>query len=171
MENEMSTNIADLKDLNAANMQELSSNIQQEIDDGKANEYLSSDRLNNLQQLEMQQLQQLQQMQQMQQLQQMQQTQVQQMDPSDNNNDIEQKETTESSESFSTSITDMLKDPVMILVLYVAISHPTAQSLLGKWIPNLCPGEDDEIGLTNLLVQGALLVTIYFALKLFVLKS
>ena len=44
----MSTNIADL---NTANMQELSSNIQQEIDDGKANEYLSADRLNNLQQV------------------------------------------------------------------------------------------------------------------------
>ena len=169
MENEMSTNIADLKDLNSANMQELSSNIQQEIDDGKANEYLSSDRLNNLQQLQMQQLQQLQQMQQMQQLQQMQQ--AQQIEPNDNNNVTEQKDTTESTENFSSSITDMLKDPVMILVLYVAISHPTTQSLLGKWIPNLCPGEEDELGLTNLVVQGAILVTLYFAIKLFVLKS
>lgn len=167
----MSTNIADLKDLNSANMQELSSNIQQEIDDGKANEYLSSDRLNNLQQLQMQQLQQLQQMQQMQQLQQMQQAQVQQIEPNDNSNVTEQKDTTESTENFSSSITDMLKDPVIILVLYIAISHPTTQSLLGKWIPNLCPGEEDELGLTNLVVQGAILVTLYFALKLFVLRS
>ena len=167
----MSTNIADLKDLNAANMQELSSNIQQEIDDGKANDYLSSDRLNNLQQLQMQQLQQLQQMQQMQQLQQMQQTQNQQMEPSDNNNNNEIQESKESNESFTSSITELLKDPVMILVLYVAISHPSTQSVLGKWIPNLCPGEDDELGLTNLLVQGALLVTIYFAFKLFIVKS
>lgn len=171
MENEMSTNIADLKDLNSANMQELSSNIQQEIDDGKANEYLSSDRLNNLQQLQMQQLQQLQQMQQMQQLQQMQQAQIQQIEPNDNSNVTEQKDTTESTENFSSSITDMLKDPVIILVLYIAISHPTTQSLLGKWIPNLCPGEEDELGLTNLVVQGAILVTLYFALKLFVLRS
>ena len=164
----MSTNIADLKDLNTANMQELSSNIQQEIDDGKANDYLSSDRLNNLQQLQMQQLQQLQQMQQMQQLQQIQ---NQQMEPSDNNNNNEIQESKESNESFTSSITELLKDPVMILVLYVAISHPSTQSVLGKWIPNLCPGEDDELGLTNLLVQGALLVTIYFAFKLFIVKS
>ena len=170
----MSTNIADLKDLNTANMQELSSNIQQEIDDGKANDYLSSDRLNNLQQLQMQQLQQLQQMQQMQQLQQMQQAQVQQVEPNDNNNvaiTMKFKITKESSESFSNSITELLKDPVMILVLYIAISHPTTQTLLGKWIPNLCPGEEEELGLTNLLVQGALLVTIYFAFKLFIVKS
>lgn len=169
----MSTNIADLKDLDTANMQELSSNIQQEIDDGKANDYLSSDRLNNLQQLQMQQLQQLQQMQQMQQLQQMQQAQIQQQaEPSDNNNVVmESQDTKESSESFSSSITEMLKDPVMILVLYIAISHPTTQSILGKWIPNLCPGEEEELGLTNLLVQGALLVTIYFAFKLFIVRS
>jgi len=168
----MSTNIADLKDLNTANMQELSSNIQQEIDDGKANDYLSSDRLNNLQQLQMQQLQQLQQMQQMQQLQQIQQTQNQQMEPSDNNNNNNEiQESKESSESFSNSIIELLKDPIMILVLYVAISHPSTQSVLGKWIPNLCPGEEEEIGLTNLLVQGALLVTIYFAFKLFIARS
>jgi 23S rRNA pseudoU1915 N3-methylase RlmH len=121
----------------------------------------------------MQQLQQLQQMQQMQQLQQMQQAQIQQQaEPSDNNNVVmESQDTKESSESFSSSITEMLKDPVMILVLYIAISHPTTQSILGKWIPNLCPGEEEELGLTNLLVQGALLVTIYFAFKLFIVRS
>jgi hypothetical protein len=154
MENEMSTNIADL---NSANMQELTSNIQKEIDDGKANDYLSSDRLNNLQEIQMQQLQQLQQMQELQQLQ-LQQEQLEQNDI----NDL--SDTKETSESFSNNFFDLMKDPLMILFLYVLISHPVTQNLLGKWIPNLC---SEEIGLTNLIVQGSLLVSLYFLFKLF----
>jgi hypothetical protein len=154
MENEMSTNIADL---NSANMQELTSNIQKEIDDGKANDYLSSDRLNNLQEIQMQQLQQLQQMQELQQLQ-LQQEQLEQNDI----NDL--SDTKETSESFSNNFFELMKDPLMILFLYVLISHPVTQNLLGKWIPNLC---SEEIGLTNLIVQGSLLVSLYFLFKLF----
>lgn len=151
----MSTNIADL---NSANMQELTSNIQKEIDDGKANDYLSSDRLNNLQEIQMQQLQQLQQIQELQQLQQLQQEQLEQ-DETDNLSD-----TKDSSESFSNNFLEIMKDPLMILFLYVLISHPFTQNLLGKWIPNLY---SEEIGLTNLIVQGSLFVSLYFFFKLF----
>ena len=110
-------------------------------------------------------------MQQMQQMQQTQQTQNQQIEPSDNNNNNEIQESKDTNESFTNSIVELLKDPVVILILYIAISHPSTQAVLGKWIPNLCPGEDEELGLTNLFVQGALLVTIYFAFKLFIVKS
>ena len=147
----MSTNIADL---NSANMQELSSNIQQEIDDGKANDYLSSDRLNNLQELQMQQLQQLQQIQQLQQMQQS------QSEINDNNF----SQDNEQSESFSNNLFDLMKDPIMILFLYIFISHPVSQNLLGNWIPNLC---SEEIGLTNLFIQGSLFVSLFFLFKLF----
>ena len=154
----MSTNIADL---NSANMQELSSNIQQEIDEGKANDYISSDRLNNLQEIQMQQLEQLQQMQQLQQLQQLQQEQLEQ-DKIDNTNLIEN---IESSESFSNNLFELMRDPLVILFLYVLISHPVSQNLLSKLIPNLC---SEEVGIGNLLVQGSLLVTLYFLIKLFI---
>ena len=157
----MSTNIADL---NSANMQELSSNIQQEIDEGKANDYISSDRLNNLQEIQMQQLEQLQQMQQLQQLQQLQQEQQEKLeqDKIDNTNLIEN---IESSESFSNNLFELIRDPLMILFLYVFISHPVSQNLLSKLIPNLC---SQEIGIGNLLVQASLLVTLYFLIKLFI---
>ena len=161
--NEMSTNIADL---NSANMQELSSNIQQEIDDGKANDYLSADRLNNLQQMQMQQLQQLQQMQQMQQMQQIQQQVEPVSQPVENNSNNSNNEIEES----SSGMMDLVKDPLMALALFVVLSHPMVLDLLGKWIPNLCPGEDCEIGIQNLFVQGLLFVTLYFGIKLFLLK-
>ncbi len=153
----MSTNIADL---NSANMQELTSNILQEIDDGKANDYLSSDKLNNLQEIQMQQLQQLQQMQQLQQLQQ------EHLEQSEKKNDLDLSDSNEISESFLNNIFELMKDPLLILFFYILISHPVSQSFLGKWIPNLC--SEEEVGLTNLLTQGSILVSLYFLSKLFI---
>ena len=52
IEDEMSSKIADLN-----NMQKLSNNIQQEIDDGKAGDYLQQNNLDVLQQMQIKQLQ------------------------------------------------------------------------------------------------------------------
>ena len=61
MQDEMSSNIADL-----SNMKELSNNIQKELDEGKASNYLNQDGLDALQQMQLKQLQELQKMQELQ---------------------------------------------------------------------------------------------------------
>ena len=64
MEEGMSSNIAELNKMQE--MQELSSNIQREIDDGKASNYINQEGLDNLQQMQLKQLQELQRMQELQ---------------------------------------------------------------------------------------------------------
>ena len=62
---------------------------------------------------------------------------------------------------------DLLRDPMIILVLYIIISHPKFQEFFGSYIPNLYNIEEG-VSLTNLLVQGVLFISIYFSLKLFI---
>ena len=61
IDNEMSSNINEL-----SNMQKLSNNIQKELDDGKASNYLDQQGLDTLQQMQIKQLQDLQKMQELQ---------------------------------------------------------------------------------------------------------
>ena len=61
----------------------------------------------------------------------------------------------------------LLQDPIMVLALYVIVSHPSILSVIGNYIPNLVEG-DDGLSLTNLILRGIILVSIYFGLKMFV---
>ena len=65
-------------------------------------------------------------------------------------------------------ILEMIQEPLVILFLYIAISHRFTLDNLGKYIPNLVSEDGDTI--TNLLMRGIMLVSIYFVLKMIVLK-
>jgi len=162
MQDEMSSNIADL-----SNMKELSNNIQKELDEGKASNYLNQDGLDALQQMQLKQLQELQKMQE---LQISNKEEVNEED-SDSESESESKRKVKKNKksSSSNSIINLLQDPVVILALYIVLSHPTVLGMIGKYIPNLVEGEDG-VSLTNLLIRGIIMVTIYFGLKMFVLK-
>ena len=161
-ENRMSSNINEL-----SNMEKLSYNIQQELDDGKSSNYLDQGGLDGLQQMQLKQLQELQKLQELR---------------LNNNDDEEDDEEEEESEikpktkknkkkvsKGSNSLIKLLQDPFIILALYIFLSHPTVLGMIGKYIPNLVEGEEG-LSLTNLLVRGIILISIYFGLKMFVLN-
>ena len=62
----------------------------------------------------------------------------------------------------------LLQDPMIVLALYILISHPTILGMIGHYVPNLVEGEEG-LSLTNLFIRGVILVSIYFGLKMFVL--
>ena len=58
-----------------------------------------------------------------------------------------------------------------LILFYVIISHPTSQEMIGKYIPNFTSNDPSNCTILNLLMQGILLVSIYFGLKLFILSN
>jgi len=154
IEDEMSSKIEDLN-----NMQKLSNNIQQEIDDGKASDYLQQNNLDVLQQMQIKQLQELQKIQEL------------QLKTKKNEEEVvvEEKIVKKENSLSSNKIMKICQDPLIILALYIFISHPTILNLIGNYVPNLIEGEDG-ISLSNLFFRGAILVSIYFGLKTFILN-
>ena len=168
IEDDMSSKIADLN-----NMQRLSDNIQKELDNGKTQDFLDQDGLDSLQNMQLKQLKELQRIQELQ-----------------LNNEDEDTESESESENIkkkvkkskknnkgkgkneskgfdSNGMIKLLQDPIMVLALYVIVSHPSILSVIGNYIPNLVEGEDG-LSLTNLILRGIILVSIYFGLKMFV---
>lgn len=164
MQDEMSSNIADL-----SNMKELSNNIQKELDEGKASNYLNQDGLDALQQMQLKQLQELQKMQELQISNKEEVNEEDSDSESESESKSKRKVKKNKKSSSSNSIINLLQDPVVILALYIVLSHPTVLGMIGKYVPNLVEGEDG-VSLTNLLIRGIIMVTIYFGLKMFVLK-
>ena len=76
----------------------------------------------------------------------------------DTSNDIEK--------SSKSGMVEMLKDPGIIMALYIMVSHPSVQDFLGKYITNFSPSEEG-VGIINLIMQGVLMVGIYFIIKFF----
>jgi len=162
-ENRMSSNINEL-----TNMEKLSNNIQQELDDGKANNYLDQGGLDGLQQMQLKQLQELQKLQELRLN-----TQNDDDDEEESESEIKPKQKTKKNKknesNASNGLVKLLQDPFIILALYIFMSHPTVLSMIGKYVPNLIEGEEG-LSLTNLLVRGIILISIYFGLKMFVLN-
>ena len=159
---EMSTKISDL---NKDNIQNLSENIQKELDNGVANNYMESN-LEQLQQLQLKQLQELQKIQESQ-LNNQEDSEVEDSEESE----VEKKTNkikTNKRKSSSSSITSMLQEPIIMLCLFIFLSHDFTLNNLGKYIPNLI--SEEGTSMMNLIMRGVILVSIYFSLKMFILK-
>lgn len=164
----MSNRISDLNVDNEddiRNIQNLSNDIQREIDDGRASNYLDNNNLESLQQMQLQQLKELQKIQESQLK-----SQVDSDDESVHSIEVNKKKKKDkkSKKSMVSGMLEMIQEPLVILILYIAISHKFTLNNLGKYIPNLVSEDGDTI--TNLLMRGIMLVSIYFVLKMVVLK-
>ena len=129
----MSTNI---NELNEIDIQKLTSNIHKEIELGKTDDYINMERLNNLQQIQMQKLQQL--------------------------DDQIKKEKEDEIEEIKEKVSyfEILKNPIILLLLYVLLNHKDVILLINNIKPLLI--KDNYI--VNLLSNGIILITIYFIL-------
>lgn len=129
----MSTNI---NELNEIDIQRLTSNIHKEIELGKTDDYINAERLSNLQQIQMQQLQQL-----------------DEIKKQEKENEIEiVKE--------KVSYFEIIKNPLILLILYILLNHKDVKSIINNILPNVMKSNL----ISNLVVHGLILVCIYFLL-------
>lgn len=145
-------------------MMKLSQNIQNEIDSKNLeNKDINKERFENLHKIQLEQLNQLEQLQKIQ-------NSPNQNTPNQNNpNQIKTQENfNEEKPNIKSNIMDLIKEPCIILVLFIMISHPSIQKIIGTYISNF--RSENEITLVNLIIQGSILVSIYFGLKLFILS-
>jgi hypothetical protein len=171
---EMASNIANLNNM---------ANVAKNVENGINNmSYLNNGQL-SIQQQQQQQQQQLQQLQQ-QQLQQQQQQQQQQQLPSypDINNYNQQPLTNIQIPAFTQDppkpsktkskldlITNNLREPILIAVVYVVLNHPSFLNVLGKYVPHIVP--ENEPSMFNLVIRGLMLGAIIVILNKTVLKN
>ncbi len=129
----MSTNI---NELNEIDIQKLTSNIHKEIELGKTDDYINAERLSNLQQIQMQQLQQL----------------DEKIKKDKEDEKIEIKETI--------SFFNLIKNPLILLILYILLNHKDVKILIDNVLPIIV--KSNLMG--SLLVHGLILVSVYFIL-------
>ena len=158
MENieEMSNKISDLEN---DNMKNFSENVQREIESGKSDDYMNK----NLEQMQQMQLKQLQELQKIQEAK----LKEDSDSESESESEIKEKKSKKKSKSYSASNLNLLKEPILILFLYVFISHKFILENMGKFIPSLV--SDNDTTIINLFVRGLILVSIYFVIKMFIL--
>ena len=156
MDTEMSTNVDDLN-----NMQELSSNIQEELDNGKANNISDSEifenqkNISNLENLKNLQLRQLEELKQLKELQQRQNLQ--------NEAESKKKIILENRSKLYKTIYEIIKQPILIFCLYILISYPKTQCYIGKVIPKFY---SDKVTLVNIFVQAFTLLNILVIIRI-----
>lgn len=129
----MSTNI---NELNEMDIQKLTSNIHKEIELGKTDDYINMERLNNLQQIQMQKLQQL--------------------------DEQKKKEKEDEIEEIKEKISyfELVKNPMILLLLYILLNHKDVLLLTDKIRPLVLKNNY----IVNLIINGIILVIIYFIL-------
>ncbi len=129
----MSTNI---NELNEMDIQKLTSNIHKEIELGKTDDYINMERLNNLQQIQMQKLQQL--------------------------DEQKKKEKEDEIEEIKEKISyfELIKNPMILLLLYILLNHKDVLLLTDKIRPLVLKNNY----IVNLIINGIILVIIYFIL-------
>ncbi len=129
----MSTNI---NELNEMDIQKLTSNIHKEIELGKTDDYINMERLNNLQQIQMQKLQQL--------------------------DEQKKKEKEDEIEEIKEKISyfELVKNPMILLLLYILLNHKDVLLLTDKIRPLVLKNNY----IINLIINGIILVIIYFIL-------
>ena len=70
----------------------------------------------------------------------------------------------------TSSIPDMLKDPVLIWLIYILMSQNFFKNLVGKYLTTINPNEEGIVSFTGVAMYGLILVTFYTLIK-FILKQ
>ena len=71
---------------------------------------------------------------------------------------------------FNFSIPEMVKDPILIWIIYMLMSQNFFKKLIGKYITQINPNEEGVVSFTGIAVYGLILVVLYTLIK-FLLKQ
>ena len=68
------------------------------------------------------------------------------------------------------NIPKLLREPIIIVILYVILSHPLVFTTLGKYIKQINPDETGRVSFLGILIYGIILATLFSITKKFLLK-
>lgn len=70
------------------------------------------------------------------------------------------------SNQFSTSyIINLLKDPLIILVIFIILSQPFVKNTIGTYITQINPNADGQVSLTGVIIYGLILVGLFMIVR------
>lgn len=75
-----------------------------------------------------------------------------------------------SSYGFNYNIPEMLKDPVLIWLIYMLMSQNFFKTLIGKYLTSINPNEEGVVTFTGVAMYGLILVALYTLIK-FIFKT
>jgi len=76
------------------------------------------------------------------------------------------KKKKKSNTSFDVNIPEMIKDPILIWLIYMLMSQNFFKKLIGNYIPLINPNDDGVVTFTGIATYGVILVAIYSFIKL-----
>jgi hypothetical protein len=68
-------------------------------------------------------------------------------------------------DNFTLSIPSNLKDPLLLLIIFVILSQSSVRQLFGKYISYINPDEEGVVSLMGIVIYGIILVAIYMLIK------
>ena len=148
-DNEMSTNVDDLND-----MQLLSSSIEKDIDTNNIKKIVSSDDLNKLQELQNQQLEQIKQMNELKE---------KMLEDTKETEHFESKDE-DVKESLVSKIIKFIQEPLILFIIFFLVTYKPTLEIFSYIIPNI---EGNNI--INVITRGTIFITLYYILNFLLL--
>lgn len=65
---------------------------------------------------------------------------------------------------------EVLREPVILIVLFLVISHPIVQEKLAVYIPQTAPDATGKFSFTSVLIYGVILATLFVLAKKLLMK-
>lgn len=79
------------------------------------------------------------------------------------------EESNSSNQTLLGSIPEILREPLLILIIYVILSQPMVKDTLGQYIKQINPDMEGKVSLTGVVIYGILLASLYALAKKFIL--
>ena len=144
-DNEMSTNVDDLND-----MQLLSSSIEKDIDTNNIKKIVSSDDLNKLQELQNQQLEQIKQMNELKE---------KILEDTKETEHFESKDK-DGKESLLSKVLKFIQDPLVLFTVFFLVTYRPFLGIFSYLIPNI-----DGDNIINVVTRGTIFITLYYIIN------
>ncbi len=68
-------------------------------------------------------------------------------------------------------IIDIVKEPLVLLIIYVMMSHESVRMTLGRYISQINPGQDGAVTMTGVVIYGIIFVMIFMLVKKYLLQG
>lgn len=81
--------------------------------------------------------------------------------------EVKSEEVEKPKSSNKSGISSLLKENIILIVLFLLIAHPKFSQIIGKYIPFIKDGENGP-SIISLLVKAVIFAVIFFIIKIFV---
>lgn len=80
------------------------------------------------------------------------------------------EEDTGSKDGLLSFLPEVLREPVILLVIFIIISHPIVQEKIMLYIPQTAPDASGKFSLTSVVIYGVILATLFVLAKKLLLR-